>query len=107
MLLDGEDVYAMTPDRLRAVRWTSAAIVFQGALHSLNPVQRVGDQIDEAILLHTSPDRTTRARRDRVRAARAGRLPAESGARRIPTSCRAASASACSSPWRWRASQRC
>ena len=34
--------YAMKPGRLRAVRWTSAAIVFQGALHSLNPVQRVG-----------------------------------------------------------------
>jgi peptide/nickel transport system ATP-binding protein len=54
VLLDGEDVYAMRPGRLRAVRWTSAAIVFQGALHSLNPVQRVGDQIAEAIQLHSS-----------------------------------------------------
>ena len=45
----------MTPERLRAVRWTSAAIVFQGALHALNPVQRVGDQIDEVIELHSSP----------------------------------------------------
>jgi peptide/nickel transport system ATP-binding protein len=54
VLLDGEDVYTMPPDRLRVVRWTTAAIVFQGALHALNPVQRVGDQIDEAIRLHTS-----------------------------------------------------
>ncbi|MDO8363646.1 MAG: ABC transporter ATP-binding protein [Actinomycetota bacterium] len=54
VLLDGEDVYAMKPGRLRAVRWTSAAIVFQGALHSLNPVRRVGNQIEEAILLHTA-----------------------------------------------------
>jgi peptide/nickel transport system ATP-binding protein len=54
VLLGGEDVYAMRPGRLRAVRWTSAAIVFQGALHSLNPVQRVGDQIAEAIQLHTT-----------------------------------------------------
>ena len=54
VLLGGEDVYAMRPGRLRAVRWTSAAIVFQGALHSLNPVQRVGDQIAEAIQLHSS-----------------------------------------------------
>jgi peptide/nickel transport system ATP-binding protein len=52
VLLDGEDVYAMRPGRLRAVRWTSAAIVFQGALHSLNPVHRVGSQIEEAIQLH-------------------------------------------------------
>jgi len=52
VLLNGEDVYAMKPGRLRAVRWTGAAIVFQGALHSLNPVRRVGDQIEEAIRLH-------------------------------------------------------
>ena len=52
VLLNGEDVYAMKPGRLRALRWTSAAIVFQGALHSLNPVRRVGQQIEEAINLH-------------------------------------------------------
>ncbi|HMJ97202.1 MAG TPA: ABC transporter ATP-binding protein [Thermoleophilaceae bacterium] len=53
VLLDGEDVLAMRPGRLRAVRWTELAIVFQGALHTLNPVQRVGDQIAEAIRLHS------------------------------------------------------
>ena len=58
VLLDGEDVYAMKPGRLRAVRWTSAAIVFQGALHSLNPVQRVGDQIAEVISLHSQQRRS-------------------------------------------------
>jgi peptide/nickel transport system ATP-binding protein len=52
VLLDGEDVLGMKPGRLRAVRWTDMAIVFQGALHSLNPVQRVGRQIAEAIELH-------------------------------------------------------
>jgi peptide/nickel transport system ATP-binding protein len=54
VLLDGEDVYAMKPGRLRAVRWTGAAIVFQGALHSLNPVRRVGLQIEEAMMLHAA-----------------------------------------------------
>jgi peptide/nickel transport system ATP-binding protein len=53
VLLDGEDVLGMKPGRLRAVRWTDLAIVFQGALHTLNPVQRVGDQIAEAIRLHS------------------------------------------------------
>jgi peptide/nickel transport system ATP-binding protein len=52
VLLDGEDVLTMRPGRLRAVRWTDMAIVFQGALHTLNPVQRVGRQIGEAIELH-------------------------------------------------------
>src|SRR5262249_17782295 len=52
VLLDGEDVLGMSPNHLRAVRWTELSIVFQGALHTLNPVQRVGDQIAEAILVH-------------------------------------------------------
>ena len=54
VLLDGEDVLKMKPGKLRAVRWTSLAIVFQGALHTLNPVQRVGAQIGEAIRLHST-----------------------------------------------------
>jgi peptide/nickel transport system ATP-binding protein len=58
VLLAGEDVYEMKPGRLRAVRWTSAAIVFQGARHSLNPVQRVGSQIEEAILVHATKARS-------------------------------------------------
>jgi peptide/nickel transport system ATP-binding protein len=53
VLLDGEDVFEMRPGRLRAVRWTELAIVFQGALHTLNPVQRIGNQIAEAIRLHS------------------------------------------------------
>ncbi len=64
VLLDGEDVYQMRPGELRAVRWTSAAIVFQGALHALNPVQRVGKQIAEAILLHSTQSK--KAAQDRV-----------------------------------------
>jgi peptide/nickel transport system ATP-binding protein len=53
VLLEGENLFEMKPGRLRAVRWTELAIVFQGALHTLNPVQRVGDQIAEAIRLHS------------------------------------------------------
>ena len=52
VLLDGQDVMAMKPGEVRAVRWTDMAIVFQGALHAMNPVQRVGNQIGEAIELH-------------------------------------------------------
>ena len=42
----------MKPGRLRAVRWTGLSIVFQGALHTLNPVQRVGKQIAEPVDVH-------------------------------------------------------
>ena len=63
--LDGEDVGAMRWGRLRAVRWTQAAIVFQGAMHSLNPVQQVGRQIAEAIELHQPTTRTDSGATDR------------------------------------------
>ena len=42
VLLDGEDVTTMRWGRLRAVRWAGASIVFQGAMHALNPVRRIG-----------------------------------------------------------------
>jgi peptide/nickel transport system ATP-binding protein len=62
ILLDGEDVIAMSWGRLRAVRWAEASIVFQGAQHGLNPVQRIGDQIAEPLFVHrlASPDKARR-----------------------------------------------
>ncbi len=42
----------MKPGRLRAVRWSQTSIIFQGAMHALNPVQRIGEQISEPIILH-------------------------------------------------------
>jgi peptide/nickel transport system ATP-binding protein len=55
VLFEGEDVLTMRWGDLRALRWAGASIVFQGALHSLNPVRRVGDQVAEPIHLH-DPD---------------------------------------------------
>ncbi|MFJ5833072.1 ABC transporter ATP-binding protein [Streptomyces sp. NPDC093089] len=64
VLLDGEDVLAMKWGRLRAVRWAGASIVFQGAMHSLNAVHRIGDQIAEPLLVHGRA--TPAAARERV-----------------------------------------
>ncbi len=55
--LAGEDVLAMKPGRLRAVRWAEAAVVFQGAQHVLNPVQRIRHQIKEAIDTHSGTNK--------------------------------------------------
>ncbi len=52
VLVTGKDVQTVDWGQLRALRWGEAAMVFQGSLHSLNPVQRVGDQITEPIRLH-------------------------------------------------------
>ncbi|CAN5366724.1 ABC transporter ATP-binding protein [soil metagenome] len=55
VLFEGTDVLAMKWGDVRAVRWAGASIVFQGALHSLNAVHRVGAQIAEPIRIH-EPD---------------------------------------------------
>jgi oligopeptide/dipeptide ABC transporter ATP-binding protein len=52
VLFDGEDLMTLDPKEMRAVRWARLAIVFQGAMNSLNPVRRVGDQVAEAVRLH-------------------------------------------------------
>jgi peptide/nickel transport system ATP-binding protein len=39
---------------MQLVRWRHISLVFQGAMNSLDPVQRIDAQIDEAIRLHES-----------------------------------------------------
>jgi peptide/nickel transport system ATP-binding protein len=73
VMLNGSDILTMNPGALRAVRWTEGAIVFQGALHALNPVQRVGRQIAEPMLLHrTEPNRAAASARVRRLLAQVG-----------------------------------
>jgi peptide/nickel transport system ATP-binding protein len=50
----GNDVLTMRWGDLRALRWAGASIIFQGALHSLNPVHRVDRQIAEPMRVHES-----------------------------------------------------
>ncbi|MFF3561654.1 ABC transporter ATP-binding protein [Streptomyces sp. NPDC002574] len=60
----GEDTLTASWSRLRAVRWAQASVVFQGAMSALNPVQTIGDQICEPIVLHEKVGR--RAARTRA-----------------------------------------
>lgn len=55
----GEDILAMSESRLRSIRGATLSYIFQDPSASLNPVQRVGDQIAEVIRLHRKvPDVT-------------------------------------------------
>jgi peptide/nickel transport system ATP-binding protein len=63
VVLDGQDLLAMAPHELGAVRWAKESIVFQGAQHALDPVIRIGDQIVEAIQAHGSDTGREAARR--------------------------------------------
>jgi peptide/nickel transport system ATP-binding protein len=74
--LDGKDVLNLSPGGLRAARWTSGAIIFQGALHALNPVQTVGVQIAEPMLVHKTAASDGAARERVVELLRRVGLPA-------------------------------
>jgi oligopeptide/dipeptide ABC transporter ATP-binding protein len=50
--LDGADVLSLRVREMRALRGRRAAMIFQEPMTALNPVQSVGTQIAEAILLH-------------------------------------------------------
>ena len=63
ILLRGEDVVGLGWQKLRAVRWAEASVVFQGAMSALNPVRTVGEQIAEPILLHEQVGRREAAAR--------------------------------------------
>ncbi|MFZ5587113.1 MAG: ABC transporter ATP-binding protein [Thermodesulfobacteriota bacterium] len=52
VLLDGVDMRGLDEEQQRAMRWRDIAMIFQAAMNALNPVQKVGDQIAEAILTH-------------------------------------------------------
>ncbi|WP_020501534.1 dipeptide ABC transporter ATP-binding protein [Sciscionella marina] len=65
--LEGEDVLALRGEELRRVRGKRAAMIFQEPMTALNPLQRIGAQIAEALRNHDpEPERLTQYR-DRVR----------------------------------------
>ncbi len=67
VLIGETDVASLRFGELRALRWAQASIVFQGAMHSLNPVHTVGAQITEALQIHvTERWKTAKGRETRV-----------------------------------------
>jgi oligopeptide/dipeptide ABC transporter ATP-binding protein len=80
MRLGGEDLGTLSDeDFRREVRWSRMAMVFQGAMHSLNPVIRVGDQVGERLRADGMAKPDVRARIDEL-LARVG-LPASTASR--------------------------
>ena len=49
---EGRDLYGVGDREMRSLRWEHLAFVPQSAMNSLDPVQRVGNQIVEAIRVH-------------------------------------------------------
>jgi peptide/nickel transport system ATP-binding protein len=57
ILFKGEDILKLRPRRLREIRGNDISMIFQEPMSSLNPVFRVGNQIEEVIMLHQKVDR--------------------------------------------------
>jgi peptide/nickel transport system ATP-binding protein len=57
---EGEDIAAMSPKRLRALRGAKVGMVFQEPMTSLNPSMRIGEQLEEGLALHRRLDASER-----------------------------------------------
>jgi len=54
LLLDGDDLNALSERDIRRIRGGRIGIIFQEPATSLNPIMRVGEQIMETLHIHTS-----------------------------------------------------
>jgi peptide/nickel transport system ATP-binding protein len=52
VVLDGIDLTKVNDEELRSLRWSTLALIPQGAMNSLNPVMRINQQVAEAINTH-------------------------------------------------------
>ena len=59
----GEDLTKVSPARMRAVRGGEISMIFQEPMTALNPVMRIGRQIDEVIRFHARLPRSRRRAR--------------------------------------------
>ena len=63
--VNGHAIQNMTEKELRKIRGNEVSIIFQDPMTSLNPVWTIGNQIAEAVSLHT--DKKGKAARDRAK----------------------------------------
>lgn len=63
LLFKGNNVLTMSEPEQRALRGGRIAMVFQEPMTALNPLMRVGDQVEESLRIHTDLDRTARKAR--------------------------------------------
>ena len=54
----GEELVGAKEDALRKIRGNRISMIFQDPMTSLNPVYTIGNQLEEAILLHTQRSKT-------------------------------------------------
>ncbi|MFB4202505.1 ABC transporter ATP-binding protein [Arhodomonas sp. KWT2] len=62
-ILNGRDVFTRSEAEQRAMRGSDVGMIFQEPMTALNPLMRVGEQIDEALRAHAEMDAARRRER--------------------------------------------
>ena len=57
IVLDGQELVGASKETMQKIRGNKISIIFQDPMTSLNPVFTIGNQLIEAIMLHTDRDR--------------------------------------------------
>lgn len=76
ILFKGQDLLSVSEDKMRSIRGNEIAMIFQEPMTSLNPVYTIGDQIEEAVLLHQKELSKEQARERAIEMLRLVGIPA-------------------------------
>lgn len=63
VLLDGEDLLALDEKAMRQKQGSDISVVFQEPMTAMNPVMRIGPQVEESLRVHTSLSKEERRER--------------------------------------------
>jgi peptide/nickel transport system ATP-binding protein len=63
VIFDGDEILGISSKRLRSIRGKRIGMIFQDPMTSLNPVKKIGWQLEEAVMLHNDVTKDEARRR--------------------------------------------
>ena len=59
VIINGKNIVGIPENELRQIRWNQLSLIPQGAMNSLNPVTKIKEQMEDAVLAHGKMDKNT------------------------------------------------
>ena len=66
ILFNGSDLLSFSPEQIRRIRGKDIGIIFQDPFSSLNPVLKIGEQVEETIQVHSPVSLSSQALKDQA-----------------------------------------
>lgn len=66
ILFNGQNILTMTENEIRTIRQNEIAIIFQEPMVALNPVQTIGKQLEEILILNAKQSPTISSKKERI-----------------------------------------